>query len=94
MKSAADTSAYCSSMTMPSDNLTSPSPVTGLILPGGGARNAYQVGALQALAEWLPADTANPFPVICGTSAGAFNAAMLASFASQPVEGIQRLSVV
>lgn len=76
---------------MPSDNLISPSPVTGLILPGGGARNAYQVGTLQALAEWLPADTANPFPVICGTSAGAINAAMLASFASQPVEGIQRL---
>jgi len=64
---------------------------TGLVLPGGGARNAYQVGVLRAIAEWLPANVVNPFAVICGTSAGAINAAMLAGYASQPVEGIQRL---
>ncbi len=52
--------------------------VTGLILSGGGARGAYQVGVLKALAELLPVATRNPFPVICGTSAGAVNALSLA----------------
>lgn len=49
----------------------------GLLLTGGGARTAYQVGVLQAMAEWLPADAPVPFAVICGTSGGAINAAML-----------------
>ena len=49
-----------------------------LILTGGGARAAYQVGILKALAEILPKRTHNPFPVICGTSAGAINAIALA----------------
>jgi NTE family protein len=59
-------------------------PLTGLILSGGGARAAYQVGVLQAIAQLRRAhasDTAlrrNPFGVICGTSAGAVNAAALA----------------
>ena len=54
---------------------------TGLVLTGGGARAAYQVGVLQAIAQ-IRRDTAgptgNPFPVITGTSAGALNAAALA----------------
>jgi NTE family protein len=50
----------------------------GLILPGGGARAAYQVGVLKAIAALLP-QAANPFPVIVGTSAGAVAAAVLAS---------------
>jgi len=50
-----------------------------LVLSGGGARAAYQVGVLQALADLLPADSKNPFPIICGTSAGAINAVALAS---------------
>jgi NTE family protein len=50
----------------------------GLILPGGGARAAYQVGVLKAIAEFLPrAD--NPFPIVVGTSAGAVSAAVVAS---------------
>ena len=52
---------------------------TALILSGGGARAAYQVGVLQALAEILPEGRQNPFPIICGTSAGAINAVALAS---------------
>ncbi len=56
-------------------------PCTGLILTGGGARAAYQVGVLAALAQ-LRRDAGvqdrNPFPVIAGTSAGAINAATLA----------------
>ena len=43
---------------------------TALILPGGGARGAYQVGVLRALGELL-GDDRNPYPIICGTSAGA-----------------------
>lgn len=50
-----------------------------LILSGGGARAAYQVGVLQALAEILPEDNTHPFPIICGTSAGAINALALAA---------------
>lgn len=50
----------------------------GLILTGGGARAAYQVGVLKAIAESMPKRSHNPFSVICGTSAGSLNAAVLA----------------
>lgn len=50
----------------------------GLVLPGGGARTAYQVGVLKAIAGLLPRSR-NPFPVIIGTSAGAVSAAVLGS---------------
>ncbi|MEN8108679.1 MAG: patatin-like phospholipase family protein [Pseudomonadota bacterium] len=66
-------------------------PVTGLILPGGGARNAYQAGVLKGIADMLPADAENPFKVICGTSSGALNAVLLASSANRFQEGISRL---
>ena len=51
----------------------------GLVLPGGGARGAYQVGVLKALAELMPKRSSNPFSVISGTSAGAINSVVLAS---------------
>lgn len=63
---------------------------TALILPGGGARGAYQVGVLKAIDE-LTAHGKNPFPVICGTSAGAINAAVLASHAHEFPVGVRRL---
>ena len=66
-------------------------PVTGLILPGGGARNAYQAGVLKAIGDMLPEDAENPFPVICGTSSGALNAVLLASSATRFREGVDRL---
>jgi NTE family protein len=50
----------------------------GLVLTGGGARSAYQVGVLRALTELLPRQR-NPFPVIVGTSAGAVAASVLAA---------------
>jgi NTE family protein len=53
-------------------------PVVGLVLTGGGARAAYQVGVLKALVDLLPG-LRNPFPVIVGTSAGGVLAAVLAS---------------
>jgi NTE family protein len=64
---------------------------TGLILTGGGARAAYQVGVLKAIAEILPRRTKNPFPIICGTSAGAFNAVTLAVYAQGFRLGVQYL---
>jgi len=39
-----------------------------LVLPGAGARGAYQVGVLKAIAEFLPPQSPNPFAVISGTS--------------------------
>ncbi len=52
---------------------------TALVLPGGGARGAFQVGVLKAVAELLPRGCPNPFPVISGTSAGAVNSVVLAT---------------
>lgn len=54
-------------------------PKNGLVLTGGGARSAYQVGVLKALAELMPAKARCPFPIVTGTSAGAVSAAVLAS---------------
>lgn len=63
----------------------------GLILSGGGARASYQVGVLKAIAELLPRRSPNPFPVICGTSAGSLNAVTLAINARQFRKGVQYL---
>lgn len=50
-----------------------------MVLPGGGARGAFQVGVLNAIAEILPPGSVNPFHVLSGTSAGAINSVVLAS---------------
>jgi NTE family protein len=66
---------------------------TGLVLTGGGARAAYQLGVLQGVssilhdAGWKP--ERNPYDIICGTSAGAINAAALACHADNFDEGLQ-----
>ena len=52
---------------------------SALVLPGGGARGAFQVGVLKAIAELVPRGTVNPFGIISGTSAGAVNSAVIAS---------------
>ncbi len=68
-------------------------PVIGLVLTGGGARAAYQVGVLRALAEIQPRGR-NPFQVIVGTSAGAVAASVLAAQAHawrQAVAGLERV---
>jgi len=64
---------------------------TALILPGGGARGAYQVGVLKAINELQDGRVKSPFPVICGTSAGAINAAVMASHAHEYSTGVERL---
>jgi NTE family protein len=63
----------------------------GLILTGGGARAAYQVGVLKAIAEIVPRHAHNPFSIICGTSAGALNAVTLAVNAHHFRKGVQHL---
>jgi len=63
----------------------------GLVLAGGGARAAYQVGVLQAIKEMLPDPKVNPFPIICGTSAGAVNAGALSVNADDFGIAVERL---
>lgn len=62
-----------------------------LILSGGGARASYQVGVLKAVSDILP-DLHNPFPIICGTSAGAINAAGLAAHPGEFRQAVRDLS--
>ena len=69
-------------------------PKVGLVLTGGGARAAYQVGVLRAISELLPKDIRNPFPIISGTSAGAVNAAVLAANGSDFRRGVRQLMTV
>lgn len=63
----------------------------GLILPGGGARNAYQVGVLKAVDELITAKNPSPFPVVTGTSAGSLNGGLIASRSMNFNDGIERL---
>ncbi len=53
-----------------------------VVLQGGGARTAYQAGVLAGVADIVQRagwpEARNPFPVICGTSAGAMNATFYA----------------
>ena len=63
-------------------------------MPGGGARGAFQVGVLKAVAELLPRDSSNPFRVISGTSAGAVNAVVLASRAQHLRSALAELEQV
>lgn len=62
-----------------------------LVLSGGGARAAYQVGVLRAIAEIIPKGSANPFPIIVGTSAGAINSAALTIYGGNFSDAVFRL---
>jgi NTE family protein len=61
----------------------------GLVLTGGGARAAYQVGAVQALADLLPGPV--PFRILSGVSAGAVNAVFLAGQSDEFAAAAERL---
>lgn len=71
---------------------------TGLVLTGGGARAAYQIGVLQGVASILCdagwRSERNPYDIICGTSAGAINAAALACHADNFGEGLRKTRMV
>jgi NTE family protein len=83
----------------PPDSPAPPAPpATGLLLTGGGARAAYQVGVLETIADLRQACGAgnepNPFPIITGTSAGAINAAALACGADNFDRAVRRIARV
>lgn len=68
-----------------------------LVLMGGGARTAYQAGVLSALADMLGCsgtvlEPGFPFQVLVGTSAGALNAAYLASRADAGLDAFAQLA--
>ncbi|HYN13517.1 MAG TPA: patatin-like phospholipase family protein [Burkholderiales bacterium] len=63
-------------------------PRAGLVLTGGGARAAYQVGVVKAVRDILGNPVKNPFPILCGTSAGAINVASLAVQADDFSRGV------
>ena len=73
----------------------SETPKAGLLLTGGGARGAYQVGVLEAIADIRLACSAdsepNPFPILTGTSSGAINAAALASHCDERIAAVKRM---
>jgi NTE family protein len=69
-------------------------PRTALILTGGGARAAYQVGFLLAVAKLSSDKRRNPFPILCGTSAGAINAAGIACLADNFSKAVSILAGV
>jgi NTE family protein len=60
-----------------------PPPRVALVLPGGGARGAYEVGALSVLLPILEERGERPV-ILCGTSVGAINATALGATADQP----------
>ncbi len=66
-------------------------PRAGLVLTGGGARAAYQVGVVKAVRDILGNPVKNPFPILCGTSAGAINATTLAVYADDFSRGVGNL---
>lgn len=69
-------------------------PIIGLVLPGGGARAAYQVGVLDGIASLYGSDDPVPFRVISGASAGSMNAAYLAANMSRLSRATAHLSEV
>ena len=73
--------------------MSATTPRLAVVLSGGGARGAYEVGVLSYLFEELMPSRQVPVPVsiVCGTSVGAINAAHLAASLSQPREGMRRL---
>jgi NTE family protein len=67
-------------------------PKVGLVLSGGGARGAYEVGVLRYVREQLPGPT--PFHVVTGSSVGAINGAYIAATCNRPRAQVRLLSRV
>lgn len=67
----------------------------GLVLSGGGARGAYEVGVLSyVLGELAAKRGRQPLDLVCGTSVGAIHAAFVAAAVHDPVPGMARLSAL
>ena len=73
-----------------------PRPARALVLMGGGARTAYQVGVLRAISTILhdaPGGSKRfPFQILIGTSAGAINASVLAAEATRGLDALEQPS--
>ena len=69
-------------------------PKLAIVMTGGGARAAYQIGVLKAIAEMIPPGSPSPFTIICGTSAGAINAASLAAKSDHFKNSVRRMHFV
>jgi len=65
-----------------------------LVLAGGAARGAYEVGVVQHILEEVSATLGRdvPIDILCGTSVGALNACFLAAHADQPRDRASALS--
>ena len=63
-----------------------PAPKVAMVLAGGAARGAYEVGVIQHLVEEVAKDLGRdlPLPILCGTSVGAINACAMAAYADEP----------
>jgi NTE family protein len=70
---------------MPASDARNDGPTVGLVLPGGGARGAYEAGALSVLMPALQ-ERGERVEVFCGTSVGAINVATLAASAHLPAD--------
>src|SRR4051812_13908082 len=73
-----------------------PSSPVALVLAGGAARGAYEVGVVQHIVEEVAKDLGRdvPLDILCGTSIGALNACALAAFADDPRGRAARLSKI
>jgi len=69
-------------------------PKLGLVMMGGGARAAYQVGVLKGVSELVKKGEPSPFNIISGISAGAINAAALASASHNYKKAVFRLLTI
>ncbi len=81
----------------PVHNISKPpssQPKVGLVMMGGGARAAYQVGVLKGVAELVKKGEPSPFKIISGISAGAINAAALAGAAHNYQKAVFRLLTI
>jgi NTE family protein len=70
---------------------TGPDTRTALVVSGGGARAAYEVGVLKALRQMVPEPQVSPFSIYCGVSGGAINASSLAIGADDFGAGVDAL---
>ena len=72
------------------------SPGIGLVLAGGAARGAYEVGVLEHICERVSRDLGYdvPLDILCGTSVGAMNACMMAAFADEPRGRVAQMTSV
>lgn len=73
--------------------MTASSPRIALVMAGGAARGAYEVGVVDYLLEDVAKELGRDVPlhILCGTSVGAINACLLAAFADEPKGRAARL---